>query len=125
MMEAAAAALISLLVRQEWYCSSALEPDMSTALRLGFQLSADGQFDGYGIVMPLRTAQRFDWSGNWTLLDGQLVMIGATRGQSFGIAPTGELRGMARVTQGDVIVLDAANDGGAARTMRCLTYKLE
>lgn len=122
MMEAA---LIALLIRQEWFCSSGLEPGLDYALRLGFELTADGSFDGYGISYPLSAADRFDWAGSWTLVDGQLAMIGQTSGHSSGVAPATELRAIARVTEQDVIILDAAESDGWADVMRCLTYKFE
>ena len=112
----------------QWYCSSGLVPGQDrplAAVRMEFTLGEDGAFDATGTVMPLGEVHQFDWSGAWTLSDGQLAMIGKTRGRTFGLALAGELRAIATVTQADVILLTLSSDAAPGSTMRCLTYPIE
>ena len=120
--------LLASIGHGQWYCSSGLVPGQDkphAAVRMDFTLGQDGAFAATGTVMPLGQAHRFDWSGAWTLADGQLAMIGKTRGRTFGVAPAGELRAIATVTQADVIVLTLSGDAAPGRAMRCLTYPIE
>ena len=120
--------VLASIVHGQWFCSCGLVLGQDTphaAIRMDFTLSQDGAFDATGTVMPLGEVHRFHWSGAWTLADGQLAMIGKTRGRTFGVAPAGELRAIATVTHADVIVRTLSSDAAPGRTMRCLTYPIE
>ncbi|WP_299689101.1 hypothetical protein [uncultured Tateyamaria sp.] len=112
----------------QWFCTSGLVPGEDAphaAVRIDFTLSAGGDFSATGTVRPQGVTHQFDWRGAWTLADGQLAMIGKTRGRTFGIAPAGELRAIATVTQADVILLTLSSDAAPGRAMRCLTHPIE
>jgi len=128
MIEAALILAASLSTQPDWYCNAGLIPGQDAphpALQINFALSEDTTFAALGTVHPLGQTHNFDWSGTWTLADGQLAMIGTTRGRTFGIAPAGELRAFAQLTQPDVMILTVSNDANPAHTLRCLTYPLE
>ncbi|WP_415919820.1 hypothetical protein [Tateyamaria sp. SN6-1] len=112
----------------QWYCSGGLvvgEDTPRPSVQIDFTLGADGAFDGTGTVRPLGQEHMFDWTGSWTMIDGQLAMIGTTRGRTFGLAPAGELRAIASVTQADVILLTLSSDAAPGRTIRCLPHPIE
>ena len=112
----------------QWFCSSGLVPGGDAphaAVRIDFTLGADGAFDGTGTVMPLGERHMFQWNGAWTLVDGQLAMIGKTSGRTFGVAPAGELRALATVTQSDVILMTLSSDAAPGKALRCLPHPIE
>ena len=120
--------MLASLAQNDWYCSSALMPGVDqphSAVRVDFTLSDDGAFEAKGTIVPTGDTHQFGWSGSWTLIDGQLAMIGQTRGRTFGLARSGEMRAMANLTQADVILLNLSHDTSSGRALRCLTYKLE
>ncbi|MEL7092386.1 MAG: hypothetical protein AAFN94_11685 [Pseudomonadota bacterium] len=112
----------------DWYCASGLVPGMVqpfSKLEMDVSLDPDGGFTAQGTVRPQGEAHDFGWTGTWTELDGQIVMIGKTRGRTFGVAPAGELRAMATQTRSDVLMLELSSDEHPGTGLRCLTHPLE
>ncbi len=112
----------------QWFCTAGLLPGKDapfTPVKIDFALDERGNFQATGTVTTARDAHRFDWDGSWTTIEGQLAMIGKTRGRTFGLAPAGELRAIASVTHADVIMLSLSSTSAPGRVLRCLTYPTE
>lgn len=117
--------LVAAFLSTQWLCTSPLalpiDPLMVPISPISLTLTADGDgsFHATGEMRADITARPVRWTGNWSMIEAQLAMIGPWETE----LNTVEVRGFSSVMQADVLLMTLRQSDHKGLTLRCLQQK--